>query len=365
MRAPLLKPANSVPRRVGLALLIGVAGLAIAQVTESYLPGEQVLLVMLSAAVLCALYCGFMIGALSSLALACAHIYFFQEPRRTIVVPTEAQIFEVLFFLISALFVGWVSSVLRAAYYQAEQAKREAQSAAQATEDVVAIVSHDLKNPLSAIQINVQLLMRNPNVQSDSMIVKSVTAIERSSARAISLIRDLLDSEKIRTGNMTADLEVCSLKALIHEVKEMMAPVISSKSQHLVIHEPEHDLSLPFDYGRLFQVLSNLCGNASKFTAQGGTVEVGWQGHEHEVRVYVRDTGSGIPPEQVPRLFDRHWQASKTARQGTGLGLAIAKGIVEAHGGRIWVNSAVGQGSTFWFSIPLLERIQVVKKSAA
>jgi signal transduction histidine kinase len=102
----------------------------------------------------------------------------------------------------------------------------------------------------------------------------------------------------------------------------------------------------------VLQVLGNLLGNAVKFTGEGGRITAGAQVHGSEVRFHVRDTGKGIPPEQLPYIFDRYWQAKDTASRGAGLGLAIAKGLVEAHGGRIWAESIPGRGSTFFFSLP-------------
>jgi signal transduction histidine kinase len=106
------------------------------------------------------------------------------------------------------------------------------------------------------------------------------------------------------------------------------------------------------EHDRLVQVFENLIGNAIKFTAAGGWITVGAASNDQEVVFWVADSGSGIEPSNVPHVFDRFWQATKGDRRGAGLGLPIAKGIVEAHGGHIWVESTLGQGSTFFFSIP-------------
>jgi signal transduction histidine kinase len=106
------------------------------------------------------------------------------------------------------------------------------------------------------------------------------------------------------------------------------------------------------DKDRLLQVFENLIGNAIKFTKAGGSITVSAASRDHEVVFQVADTGSGIAPENLPRVFDRFWQASRSGRVGAGLGLLITKGIVEAHRGRIWVESAAGSGSTFFFTIP-------------
>jgi signal transduction histidine kinase len=115
------------------------------------------------------------------------------------------------------------------------------------------------------------------------------------------------------------------------------------------------DRSIPLvmvDGARILQVISNLMGNAIKFTPSGGTVEIEVEPAGEEILVVVSDTGAGIPPEQIPHLFARHWQGSDRDRRGIGLGLAIAKGIVESHRGRIWVESQRGAGSRFYFTIP-------------
>jgi signal transduction histidine kinase len=108
------------------------------------------------------------------------------------------------------------------------------------------------------------------------------------------------------------------------------------------------------DGSRVLQVLSNLVGNAIKFTPDGGSVRIACAADGESARFSVTDTGPGIPPEQIPQLFGRFWQADSADRRGVGLGLSIAKGIVEAHGGRIWVESRVGAGSTFHFTLPLV-----------
>ena len=110
------------------------------------------------------------------------------------------------------------------------------------------------------------------------------------------------------------------------------------------------------DRDRLLQVFSNLLGNALKFTPAGGEIRVGARVEDEQVLFYVRDTGPGIPTELLAHIFDRFWQANRTDRRGAGLGLSIARGIVEAHGGRLQVESEPGRGSTFSFTVPAVPR---------
>jgi signal transduction histidine kinase len=133
----------------------------------------------------------------------------------------------------------------------------------------------------------------------------------------------------------------------------MLRPLAAGRSIHL---ESGVDAGLPralFDSARILQVISNLVGNAVKFTPMQGRVSIRCERATDEVRFAITDTGPGIPPEQLPHIFGRFWQANARDRRGVGLGLPIAKGIVEAHGGRIWVESKPGAGSTFYFTLPV------------
>jgi signal transduction histidine kinase len=132
----------------------------------------------------------------------------------------------------------------------------------------------------------------------------------------------------------------------------MLRPLAEGSAIKLESHVAPNLPLVLADATRISQVLSNLVGNAVKFTGRGGLISISAERGEGEVRFSVIDTGSGIPPEQLPHIFGRFWQAKSADRRGIGLGLAIAKGIVEAHRGRIWVESSVGLGSTFYFTLP-------------
>lgn len=131
----------------------------------------------------------------------------------------------------------------------------------------------------------------------------------------------------------------------------MIQPQAREKSLHLTSHSPDAATAW-FDRERTLQVLSNLLGNAVKYTPEGGTITLGAELLPTEVVISVRDTGPGIPPDDVPHVFDRYWQAKRSDRRGIGLGLPIAKGLVEAQGGKLWVESEPGRGTTFFFTLP-------------
>jgi signal transduction histidine kinase len=229
----------------------------------------------------------------------------------------------------------------------------EAQEALRSRDELLAIVSHDLRNPLDVIQFTVAMLRQTlPADETNSRARKHCDMIQRSSERMIGLIRDLLDFGTIEAGKLAIDTSTHDAATLVEEA--LTSARLMAAQKHIEIHadlstEPGEVLC---DRPRVLQVLANLLGNALKFTSEGGTVTVTVTGQPNEVRFAVADTGPGIPPESLPHVFDRYWQAKRTANLGTGLGLAIAKGIVGAHGGTIAVESTLGQGSTFSFTLP-------------
>ncbi len=235
------------------------------------------------------------------------------------------------------------------------QLYRTTQQAMREREEVLATVSHDLKNPLSAIRLSTALLSSRLAKMPDSEALdRQVGAIERAVAHMITLIHQLLDAARLDAGQtLVIEPRPEPLDTLVGEALALIEPQASQKSLRLE-QRLATSILVPCDRGRIIQVLTNLLGNAVKFTPEGGTLAVECTQADGEIRVAVRDTGPGIPESEQAHLFERHWQAQGTARQGSGLGLYIARGIIDAHGGRIWVESTPGMGSTFTFTLPLL-----------
>ena len=227
-----------------------------------------------------------------------------------------------------------------------------AQLAIRSREDVVALVSHDLRNPVSAISMMAGHLLEPDGATVEERLRESVEVIQQAARQADALIQDLLDVSRIEGGRLRLDAVSDDLRATVDEVMETMTPLARDGGLSLEAHVAEVLPPVLFDHRRVLQALSNLVGNAIKFTPSGGTVSLWVEAEEDEVVIAVRDTGIGIPAEYLPHLFDRYWQGERQARGGAGLGLAIAKGIIEAHGGRIWVESTRGSGSTFRFALP-------------
>jgi PAS domain S-box-containing protein len=227
----------------------------------------------------------------------------------------------------------------------------EATQATRARDEMLSVVAHDLRNPLNTIFMGSSSMIEDI-VDADSTVGKTARIVKRAAERMNRLIQDLLDIRRTESGTLSIDAKNESVAAMMNEAMEMLKPLATTASLELRAEIAE-DVSTVFaDSARLLQVLSNLVGNAIKFTPRGGLITVRVEPLGDEVRFAVSDTGPGISPDQLPHIFGRFWQANRKDRRGIGLGLAIAKGIVEVHGGRIWVESTLGAGSNFYFTIP-------------
>jgi signal transduction histidine kinase len=219
-----------------------------------------------------------------------------------------------------------------------------------AREDVLRVVSHDLRTPLTVIRGNLELLE-----SGDAPQEQVLGSLNRAAEHMDRLLLDLLDATRLDAGTLALNVQRMGVATLLEEVDESLRPV--AELQGLTLQTPDGD-ALPFiraDRGRILQVFWNLVGNAIKFSPKGGTISVTAEPFGNEVRFSVIDTGAGIPARDLPNVFERFWQGSRLDRRGAGLGLSIAKGLVEAHGGKIWVSSVEGEGSTFSFTIPIDE----------
>jgi PAS domain S-box-containing protein len=240
-------------------------------------------------------------------------------------------------------------------YQETRQAVRE-------RDDMLAVVSHDLRNPVNAIVMLTGAVLARAGDDDGPLLSRAdVEAVRGAARQADGLIQDLQDVSRIAAGRLRVAQRPVAPGTLLHEAAELFAPVMADAGVRLRREVPDTLPLVDGDPQRLQQVLSNLLGNAVRFTPAGGLVtlsaavvgEDGATGAAAMVRVTVADTGPGIPAADQPRLFERYWQAPRLLRAGSGLGLFIARGIVEAHGGRIGVESTEGEGSRFWFTVPL------------
>jgi PAS domain S-box-containing protein len=228
---------------------------------------------------------------------------------------------------------------------------RAIESALQARAAVLEIVAHDLRTPLHSILLELDFLSRS--LKDHQRSAQSIERIRRSARRMSRLTQDLLDVVRLEAGEPLAiELADVAPRHVAEAALETLQPQAAASSLALVL-ECDSDLTdIRADHGRLVQVLDNLIGNAIKFSPRGARIVVGIRQRSGEVEFAVADTGPGLAPDQVEHLFDRFWQADRNDRRGSGLGLSVVKGILDAHRGKIWVEARVGQGSTFYFTIP-------------
>ena len=230
------------------------------------------------------------------------------------------------------------------------RALEQAEIAVRTRDDVLAIVSHDLRNPMNTIRMAAGLMEMNiPEVKKEQQL----DAIIRSVDRMTTLISDLLDASAIEAGRFQIDLAPVLLSSLLKEVCALTETQASAKHQRLTC-EAEGEMPLiEADHNRLVQALLNLVGNAIKFTPEYGEIAVRARCEDDRVIITVSDTGPGIPEEDVAHVFEKYYHISRRNRGGTGLGLAITKGIVDAHGGIIWVEPSRKTGTQISFVIPV------------
>ncbi|MBC7741341.1 MAG: HAMP domain-containing histidine kinase [Bdellovibrionaceae bacterium] len=220
-------------------------------------------------------------------------------------------------------------------------------------DEFVAIVSHDLRNPLGAIKSCTDTLLEDASANGlSSDLIQWLQFIKRNAETSLRLISDILDMEQVANGKMLLNKSKINVGALVRQEIEVYNHIAKKNKIHLTAIEPTVNTVIVCDGDRVSQVLSNLIGNAIKFTKEGGLVTLKIEQVEDSLQVAVCDTGPGIPVEQQERIFDRYAQIKNKDRRGLGLGLYISRMLLEAHAGKIWVESTLGKGSTFYFCIP-------------
>jgi signal transduction histidine kinase len=240
------------------------------------------------------------------------------------------------------------SRKLAAQYARSRAAAEAARRATAARDELVAIVSHDLRNPLATITMGADLL---PELDDNPRTRPHLAAIGNAARLMQHLIDQLLDVAKLEHGTLGLAFERCDVEAVLAAVHSLFQVRATEAGVALTaIGEP--GLAATADRERVVQVLSNLIGNALRFTPRGGRIAVTGGRDGARVRFEVSDTGPGIAEDQIPRLFERYWQGRSSPRGSLGLGLYICKQLVAAHGGDIGVRSRPGEGSTFWFTLP-------------
>ncbi len=229
----------------------------------------------------------------------------------------------------------------------------DVRAAVRARDNLLAVVSHDLRAPLSVIGLSAEILAHTLSAGERTTSQKQVAVIQRSVEQMSRLIEDLLQASTIEAGHFTVEPSRQDALSLVEETIHAIEPLATKRAIQLRTEVLPDLPPVSADRQRVTQVLSNLLGNAIKFVADGGIIQVRAWAQANDVHFSVTDNGPGMPEDQLPHIFDRYWKGRAEGGRGVGLGLYIAKGIVEAHGGRIWVESRLGQGSSFSFTIPV------------
>jgi hypothetical protein len=232
---------------------------------------------------------------------------------------------------------------------QLETALKIAERSTRLRDEVLAVVAHDLRNPVHTVLGAAGVIEVIPLGEAHT---RHMQMIQRAARRMERLISDLLDVASIESGTLSLRSAPIDLTAIVTEVLE---PIASQARERKLDVQREIDSGIPTvmgDHDRLVQVLSNLLGNAIKFTPEGGRVRLRVARSGDEVLVSVADNGIGISSSDLPHVFERFWRSQDSKEKGAGLGLSIASGIIEAHGGRIWAESELGVGTTMTFTLP-------------
>jgi chemotaxis family two-component system sensor kinase Cph1 len=252
-----------------------------------------------------------------------------------------------------------MASDLREQFQREQDARIEAVRATKAREELMAVLSHDLKNPIGSIRLGAQFATKFLNPESFEKVRTYLSRIERATVSMDSLINDILSITKLEAGFLSIEKEMVGIDELIREVMDLVAPIANDKQIQMVSNFKAATCETVCDRNQMFQVISNILGNAIKFTPEHGKISIVLEecGPEY-VKIAVTDSGPGIPPENLANVFDRFWQAQQTKRFGTGLGLTIVKGIVENHGGKVWAESDGKTGTTFHFTLPMIRKVR-------
>jgi len=247
---------------------------------------------------------------------------------------------------------------------QLEKANQELRRIDSMKSEFVSVASHELRTPLAAIKNAVQLVMKGTAGKVNKSQAKFLSMAERNINRLTNILNDLLDLSKIESGRIEMKFEDTDLKEIIELTASSLKPHADGKSIKIDVEIKEPFPVVYADPEKIEQILTNLIGNAIKFTPEGGRILIAAQSLPHDgtygygdrVAVSVKDTGIGIPSEHLDAIFEKFHQVESSLERsvsGTGLGLAITKGLVEAHDGKIWVESELGKGSTFTFTLPI------------
>jgi signal transduction histidine kinase len=246
-------------------------------------------------------------------------------------------------------------AILRSMRYAIERQRLEAarRDLERQRDEFFSSVSHDLRTPVAAIKAAIGVVLANMPTDMPPPLQRLLGNVDLAADELTSLIEDLLEMARLQSGRVELWRSTVDVRDVIARAVRALEPLIQARGQHLLFSLPSEPMIASVDAERLGRVLRNLLGNAQKYGREHGTIQVAVERSGAEVCISVTDDGPGIPTEDRERVFERFFRVSGSGSSGTGLGLAIARGLVELHGGRVWVDSTPGRGSTFRVALPV------------
>ncbi|WP_437672034.1 sensor histidine kinase [Sorangium sp. So ce131] len=349
--------------RYGVALCSGTVALLLAVRIPAEWPLKLPLILFYALLIIASAWVGGFWPGLLATGFCTLGASYWLEPHGFFQISHPADLAGIVLFLL----LGSVLSALGERVHQSmrrERASRERaetsaaveRAAGQIREDMLAMIAHDLRDPLGAIALSAEVISRASAAGANEEISRRAALVRRTVQRMNGLLRNLLDTTLIEAGGLSLDISAEPAESLLAEVAEIHADDARARNIQIRYEAPAGLPHLLCDRDRMLQVFTNLVKNALKFTPNGGQVTVYAGVSGAFVRFSVADTGTGIDADKLPRIFQRYFSERRTQGGGLGLGLFIAKAIVEAHQGTIEVDSKAGQGATFSFTVPAVER---------
>jgi signal transduction histidine kinase len=326
--------------------------------------------ILLAAVTLSAWRGGMGPGLVATVVGVAALDFLFFQPTFTLVVHYASDAINLAVFALVALLISSLNARLRTALQRADLARAEAERLAaeraaiitarheleRQRDEFLANVSHDLRTPLTAIKHSIEVILHNEPPRTPTPIHDLFVNIDQATARMAALVDDLLALSRLRAGKVRLRTAPCDLAELAVRAAHVVEPLAAARGQRVELDLPPEPVPVEADAERLERALLNLLGNAQKYGRPEGTIRVSVGHHDGQAHVAVADDGPGIPAAEHERIFDRFYRSESEATratQGHGLGLPIARALVELHGGRLWVESTPGRGSTFHVALPL------------
>lgn len=314
-------------------------------------------LLYVASALLTAIFIGKVSGMIAGvLAGLSVDFHYIHPAGKMLSTPESFAFLVVTLVLVQITLIG--VRVLQAAAFEAENARIRLEEAVRIREEILAVVAHDLRQPLSAFSLKQQVAMRALAAGNSELAIRHLQDGARALTNMDFLLRDLLDGTKIETGKLTLNCIPMAPEELIRRSYETYLQQATTKGLRLRLELPSQNLApVLADPHRVMRVLSNLITNAMKFTPKGGEIILSVMSTSAGIEFRVQDTGFGIRPENVAKLFQKYWQDRQTAHLGTGLGLYICHGVIEAHRGELWYEARRPAGSAFCFTLPVTEAL--------